>query len=160
MPGMSGQPAGCAMVVVSITLRHGGQVMLQNKIVIRYQDGTLLKGRTDDFLPVNPSFHVSLIGSSPEDPPYEIKFPGVKAVFFVKNFEGNREHRDTYEFSPGELLDGRRIVVFFKDGEMLTGTTQGYDPGRPGFFVVPADIHSNNERIFVVSDATQRISFA
>jgi len=39
------------------------------------------------------------------------------------------------------------------------GTTQGYDSSRPGFFVVPADGESNNERIFVVRGATQQVSF-
>jgi hypothetical protein len=54
---------------------------------------------------------------------------------------------------------GRRIKVAFKDGEVLVGTTQGYQPGRPGFFLVPADPSSNIERCYVLSAATQEISF-
>jgi hypothetical protein len=44
---------------------------------------------------------------------------------------------------------GRKIGVVFKDGEVLVGTTQGYDRSRPGFFVVPADAESNDERVYV-----------
>jgi hypothetical protein len=47
----------------------------------------------------------------------------------------------------------------FNDGEMLLGTTTGYQPGRPGFFVVPADADSNSERCYVISAATQSVSF-
>lgn len=47
--------------------------------------------------------------------------------------------------------------VLFKDGETILGTTQGYQSGRPGFFVVPPDPESNNERCFVISRATQEI---
>ncbi len=36
----------------------------------------------------------------------------------------------------------------------MVGTTQGYQPGRVGFFVAPADPHSNTERCFVIAAAT------
>jgi hypothetical protein len=61
-------------------------------------------------------------------------------------------------FDPGSLRR-RKIRVVFADGETLVGTTQGYQPGRPGFFVVPADSGSNNDRCFVVSAATKEVSF-
>ena len=40
----------------------------------------------------------------------------------------------------------------------MVGTTQGYNPGRPGFFLIPADPQSNNERCFVVTGATQEVA--
>ena len=40
----------------------------------------------------------------------------------------------------------------------MLGMTQGYLPGRPGFFVVPVDKNSNNLRCFVVVSATQEIA--
>jgi len=39
------------------------------------------------------------------------------------------------------------------------GATTGYQPGRPGFFLVPADAESNIERCYVVAAATQEIKF-
>jgi hypothetical protein len=54
---------------------------------------------------------------------------------------------------------GRKIRVRFKDGEVLVGTTQGYQPGRPGFFLVPADPGSNIERCYVISAATDEVTF-
>ena len=55
-------------------------------------------------------------------------------------------------------LGGKKMRVVFQDGEVLLGTTQGYQPGRPGFFLVPADPRSNNERCFVISSATREVT--
>jgi hypothetical protein len=83
----------------------------------------------------------------------------VKAIFFVKDFTGNREHKEAKEFAASKSAGGRKIQVVRKDGETLVGTTQGYDPKRTGFFLIPADPSSNNDRSFVVKSATQKISF-
>jgi len=61
--------------------------------------------------------------------------------------------------SPAHPPAGRRIRAAFKDGEVLVGTTTGYQSNRPGFFIVPADAGSNNERCYVVSAATKEIDF-
>ena len=37
------------------------------------------------------------------------------------------------------------------DGEVLVGSTLGYDPKRQGFFIFPADPKSNNVRVYIVS---------
>lgn len=134
--------------------------MIQNKIVVRYQDGKILKGHTSDFLPAKPTFHLTLTDSPPGPASViEVHVSGVKAIFFVKDFIGNSERNDVKDFLDGRSGGGRKIMVKFKDGEKLVGTTQGYDPRRPGFFVVPADAYSNNDRCFVVAEATQSVSF-
>jgi hypothetical protein len=133
--------------------------MIQNKIVVRYEDGKILKGQTSDFLPAKSTFHISLMDAPPGKSPVEVQVSGVKAIFFVKDFAGMRDHKDAQDFSSGKSVVGRKLKVVFKDGETLVGTTQGYDPKRPGFFVVPADTDSNNDRCFVVSSAVQNVSF-
>jgi hypothetical protein len=52
---------------------------------------------------------------------------------------------------------GRKIQVRFLDGETIVGYTMGYSPDRTGFFLVPADSKGNNERIFVVKSATEKV---
>jgi hypothetical protein len=133
--------------------------MIQNQIVVRYQDGKIIKGHTSDFLPAKPTFHLSIFDAPPGNAPVEVRVSGVKAIFFVKDFAGNSEHKDVQEFSAVKSAGGRKITVLFKDGETMTGTTQGYDPKRPGFFIVPADADSNNDRCFVVAGATEKVSF-
>jgi len=45
-----------------------------------------------------------------------------------------------------------KVKVEFADGEVIRGTSFGYSRNRKGFFVVPIDPKSNNERIYVVAD--------
>jgi hypothetical protein len=49
--------------------------------------------------------------------------------------------------------------VNFSDGEIVIGYTLGYSPERQGFYMTPADLQGNNERIFVVKSATAKIEF-
>jgi hypothetical protein len=49
--------------------------------------------------------------------------------------------------------------VKFSDGESIIGYTLGYSPDRQGFFMTPADVKSNNQRIFVVKSASEKIEF-
>ena len=128
-----------------------------NKVVARFADGRLLKGMTADFFPNKDLFHVSDAFAEPGAEPVEVRAQDLKALFFVKDFAGNPGYQEAKEFVRPPV--GRAIRVVFKDGEVLVGTTQGYQPGRPGFFLEPADPDSNNERCFVVSAATQEISF-
>jgi hypothetical protein len=41
----------------------------------------------------------------------------------------------------------------------MLGTTQGYEPNRPGFFLIPVDSQANVQRCFIVSAATQKVAF-
>jgi len=133
--------------------------MIQNKIVVRYLDGRLLKGYTGDFLPTKPVFHLAPFDALPTEKPVQVQVSELKAVFFVKSLTGNRDYNEKLEFTPGKPVVGRKIRVVFKDGEILVGTTQGYDPSRIGFFLIPVDPQSNNERCFVVGRATVNVSF-
>ena len=133
--------------------------MAQNKVVVRYQNGETLKGQTIDFMPTKTMFHLSLMDAPPNTPPLQVQIAGVKAIFFVKDFAGNHKREEVLEFSLKKPVIGRKIKVTFNDGETLIGTTQGYDPTRPGFFIIPADPDSNNDRCFVVTSATKQVSF-
>lgn len=133
--------------------------MLQNKIVVRYHDGRVVKGYTGDFLPTKPVFHLTPSGAPAGEKALAVQLADLKAVFFVRDLAGNAEHKENLEFQPGKPVIGRKIKVTFKDGETLVGTTQGYDPSRAGFFLVPADPASNNERCFVVSRSAAKVTF-
>jgi hypothetical protein len=132
---------------------------MQNKIVVRYNDGRLMKGITSDFMPNRDLFHLVPVEASPGVKPVDVPVRELKAVFFVKDYTGNSEYQERKEFEPAKPVPGRKIKVVFKDSEVILGTTQGYQPGRPGFFIIPADPRSNNERLYVVSAATQEVSF-
>lgn len=130
--------------------------MVGNRVVARYRDGRMVKGVTTDFGPAREFFHVAPEGGGA---PVTVRHADLKAVFFVRDFSGDPGHRKQNEFDPGKLAIGRKLRVLFEDGELLVGTTQGYQPGRPGFFLVPADPAGNAERCYVVAAATREVGF-
>jgi len=91
----------------------------------------------------------------------EVNLDDIKAVFFVKDFQGNKEYQKVRTFngyssgSPSQ----RKIVVIFKDGENFYGTTHSYSPERNGFFVYPIDQQDNNDRVFVPRSALEKVDF-
>lgn len=132
---------------------------MQNKIVVRYTDGRLMKGITGDFMPNRELFHLVPADAPAGAMPVDISVRDLKAVFFVKDYAGDPGYQEMKEFEPSRPVPGRKLKVVFKDREVILGTTQGYQPGRPGFFLIPADPRSNNDRCFVFAAATQEVSF-
>jgi len=128
-----------------------------NKVALRYKDGRVVKGTTQDFLPGKPIFHIHTVGRDQAD---EVKAEDLKAVFFVKDFKGRPDYHEKREFpEKPQAGKGRKIAVKFNDGELLTGYTLGYDPKRPGFFVMPTDEMCNNERVYVLRSAVRDVGF-
>lgn len=133
--------------------------MIQNKIVVRYQDGRVSKGFTNNFMPNKDTFHLVPLDAPPGSKPLDVSVKELKAIFFVKDFEGDRHYNEQKTFDASHPVVGKKIQVIFRDGEKLVGTTQGYQAGRPGFFVFPADKKSNIDRFFVIAAATRSVSF-
>ena len=129
-----------------------------NRVVARFRDGRLVKGSTSDFVPAKEFFHVAPAGAPVGSKPTTVQVKDLKALFFVKDFEGRADHKPTNEFEGDKAPPGRRIKVVFSDGEVIVGTTQGYQPGRPGFFMVPADQAANIERCYVVAASTSDVT--
>lgn len=127
--------------------------MVHNKIVAHFNDGKLLKGITHNFAPARNTFHIRLHDTNQL---VEVDVTELKGVFFVKDFAGNSEYNDRNDVERHGY--GRRIEVRFKDTETIVGYTYAYSPERTGFFIAPADPDSNNERIFVVRDATVAVN--
>jgi hypothetical protein len=126
------------------------------KVVVHFADGKVLKGNTSDFFPNKTFFHLEPEGGGPV---VEVQLPELKAVFWVKDFGGDPTHDEPKVFPPGPVVGGRKAEVTFKDGEVLIGTTLGYDPKRPGFNITTTDPQSNNLRMFVISSAVRSFRF-
>jgi len=110
------------------------------KIVIRFADGRIDKGYTQDFSPNRPLFHVfKKLPSSESSKIQEIRVSELKAIFFVKSFAGNPNYKEGKSFVEGDVAQGRKAEVVFLDGEILQGSVLGYDPKVSGFFLFPSD---------------------
>jgi hypothetical protein len=121
------------------------------RVVVRYLDGRVLKGYAD-FDPEQSRFRFV-----PHDEPgaegVEIAVTDLKALFFVRTFDGDREHTESKDLYQSRPSDTRKVSVRFQDGEELVGYTRQLDRHRAGLFFVPLDPRSNNLRVFAVFDA-------
>jgi hypothetical protein len=138
------------------TLATGAIVDLHNLVVARYLDGRVIKGVTHDFSATRPMLHIELDGAKQV---VEVRLRQLKALFFVKSFDGTPERDDVRGFiaGPAEQTHGRKIAVRFRDGEFLCGYTMSWTPDREGFFLFPADASSNNARVWVVVASTLEV---
>ncbi len=133
--------------------------MEPSKIVVRYLSGKVIKGHTQNFFPNKPSFHLSPLEGENIKGPIEIPLDQLKAIFFVRDFIGDKAFQERKQPAPGEKPQGRLIEVTCKDGEVLVGTTSGYDPKRTGFFLFPVDKQANNTKAFILTSAVGSTRF-
>jgi len=128
-----------------------------NKVVVAFLDGRRLKGYVYDFSALKDSFNVLPADKPLQEHGVKVLMQDLKAVFFVKEFWGNAQYHD--QPIVDEHIHGRKIEVAFRDGEKILGKTEGYNPQKLGFFMVPGDPASNNIRIFVVNRNAQQVRF-
>jgi hypothetical protein len=123
----------------------------ENRVVARFQDGLTLRGTTIDFSPARRTFRLTDSGAT-----YEIDLTRLKGLFFVRDFDGNAAYHEKKGFF-ARPNHGKKVMVEFKDGEVLFGYTLSYTSQGIGFFVFPGDPECNNEKVFVVHDATRNV---
>ena len=128
----------------------------ENRVVVHYLGGKLAKGYAFDFNQDKDMFHLSTDRTKTDM--IEVSHSDIKAVFFVKTFEGNPEYRCP-EMGKDDLkcLSGVKLFVEFKDGESMYACTWGYSPARKGFFIFPIDREDNNNKIYVIKSSTTSI---
>jgi hypothetical protein len=128
-----------------------------HKVVVRYADGKILKGYSQDFNASREHFTLTSAPSATGDDAVIVPLVNLKAVFFVRDFAGNPNYVECNGITePGR---GRRIEVTLSDEEVLIGTTLNYRSGGQGFFVMPIDPLANNIKVFVVAQAVRQIRF-
>lgn len=128
---------------------------MSNQVVARYRDGRLVKGTSLDLDPAKPTCHIRPTGGKVT----EVKLDDLKALYFVKSLDGNAEHDEALTFEPNDRRSSgsTKVEIRFQDGERLVGFTNRFPPNRSHYFVVPADLKSNNIRILVNAQAVKTV---
>ena len=135
------------------------------KVVARLRDGNLLRGflantRMADFEDI-------LRGDAPSIPEeigvcaaeskemVSVPLDSLKALFFVRSFEGRREYKEVKFFDSNPPIRGLWVRVQFYDNEYLEGIVKNslHYLVNPGFFLKPPDPQSNNEILYVVKNS-------
>jgi hypothetical protein len=127
------------------------------KIVVRYVEGQVLKGYTQDFSAARAQFSLWPSLASPPNERVIVPLARLKGVFFVRDFAGNPGYIERSETEQSQ--HGRRIEVTLVDHEVIAGRTLTYRPDGHGFFVMPADPLANNIRVFIVASAVRQVRF-
>ena len=124
-----------------------------NKVVAKFIDGRVIKGQTSDFYKSRPIFHVVPQG---EKKAVNVEMPELKALFFVKTFEGRKHQIRKLKHVPYQVY-GRKAKICFEDGEEIEGFVQAFNPDEKVFLLVPDNPTSNNLRIFCNREAVAKI---
>ena len=123
------------------------------RVIVRFADGSILRGY---FAPEDSeslrddssgTFGVRRVDGEVE----HVQLDSIKAVFFVKTFEGSRQYSEFKVFTNQPNGRGVWIRVHFHDGEIMEGiASNSLDTyTRPVFSLTPPDPRSNNESVLV-----------
>jgi hypothetical protein len=128
---------------------------MENKVVVHMKDGEIHKGVTHDFDPAIETFH--LLPAEGGGIPIRLGLEEMKALFYVKDYIGNRDFIARRRFEEAHE-EKQKAIAHFDDGEEIWGVLgEGADEEGAGFFFYPADERDNNIRIFVVRSALQEL---
>ena len=140
--------------------------MENNRVVIRVLDGRTVKGYLKEFSETSETVTMKEYESGKT---VTIPVSSLKAIFFVKSFEGKPDYREKKRYST-KSRKGKRVYVKFKDSETLLGYLEGDIPWEKGFFIssrsdekkgffmIPADEESNNIKIFVIASSVSDVT--
>ena len=133
--------------------------MLKKKAVLKYQNGEIIKGWIEELKPERESFILFPLIDYSEEERMEVIFSSLKAVFFVKDFIGDKEYKKVRTFDVDLKItpSQRKLIINFLDGEHLYGTSHSYGRYKVGFFMYPVDPKDNSERIFIVHSAVKSV---
>ena len=136
------------------------------KAVLRFNNGTTLKGYIRDFNPIHDKVNLeeAKTGST-----LSVKVDELKAIFFIKSFEGDSSHKEKKLYGTSKTK-GHRLYIKFNDGESLVGFLEGdvpwergfflskHDKDLKGFFILPVDLDSNNLKVFVIASSVKDVT--
>ena len=127
-----------------------------HQVVAHLLDGRLIKGLAENIVPDRPLCHIL----TRERGMVAIHLTDLKALFIVKDFEGNAKYVDRQVIGKADprAAGAQRLEIMFRDGERLLAMAPTYEETRPFFFATPADPQSNNIRILVNRAAVRSVT--
>lgn len=127
---------------------------MQNRVVARALDGTMVKGTCLAVDPARPTCQIRTATV-----PVDIPLAQLKALFFVRDLVGNARREDSQVLDPDDprLAGANLVEILFQDGERLMGLAEEFPPDLPFWYVTPLDAGSNNLRILVNQAAVRDV---
>ena len=133
------------------------------KVILRFVNGKMLKGFIRD---LKLSQDILFIRDESSNQ-LKVRLKELKAIFFVRRFEGDRTYQEKKSFDDAPP-NSTRVFVKFKDGENMMGYLMGEIPWERGFFlesmkekgfyVFPVDEGSNNIKTLVITSSVKDVA--
>lgn len=127
----------------------------RHKLVIQYADGRIVKGNTYKLDPATRGFYLISLNPLPGELEVYINFADLKAVFYVKDFEGGKNVKEILE---EYVPEGHEVTVEFADGEVIKGFAFDYNEDSPRFVMDIPDAKDNNYAVLVERANTRKIT--
>lgn len=128
------------------------------RVIAHFKNGLLLKGYTQNFRPPIRTFVI--VSEHDADDISEISMTDLKALFFVKTFEGENGYieKNKFEVVDTSSLKGLKVKIVFSDGEIIRGMTPNYRNIFTGFYIKPLDPKCNNNFVYILADSPRNIA--
>ncbi|MGH9462515.1 MAG: DUF6982 domain-containing protein [Vicinamibacteria bacterium] len=122
------------------------------KIIARTKNGKCFKGYLRDGRFLTRGILRMTTVDSQELP---VDLNQLKGVFFVRDFEGNKNHLENKILLADPERPGLRVRLRFEDNETMEGVVENHLEllQAAGFFFWPADTEANNDLIFVMKSS-------
>jgi hypothetical protein len=141
-----------------------GREALGVKIVAHLRGGKLVKGYTNTIPATDPK---KLLQLESLELPAELEVTSeagnvtlverdaLKALFFVRSFEGKNSYDEIKFFAAHPPIEGLWVRVKFTDGEVTEGVVRNSvrHLTDPGFLLKPPDPNCNNQAVYVIKQS-------
>lgn len=121
----------------------------RQRLVVRFKDGRSMNGMCFALNLKDEGFHLDRVDENGVaiGQTVQIRFEDIKAVFYVKSFDGKFDKSIRYrDWTP----EGSELIVQFADGETVQGySLHSFTGNERRFHLIPKDPNSNNISIVV-----------
>ena len=125
------------------------------KVIIRTRDGKVISGFAN---PDHIKKTLKILNQQGKEETFSVD--KLKAVFFVKDFQGNSEYDEIKFLNKQSVSSMIWVRVEFFDGEVLEGKILNNMEliSSPGFYLSPSDQDTNNKRVYVVKSSLKNFT--
>jgi hypothetical protein len=131
------------------------------RVIIRYANGSILRGylNEEEIQDLKTSSTDQLAIQNVAGNREMVEVSGLKAIFFVKSFEGSQDYSEFKVFTHQPSGVGVWVRVHFHDGEVMEGIAPN-ELGTfadPVFSLTPPDPQSNNETVILSKNCLENM---
>jgi hypothetical protein len=129
------------------------------RVIVHFLTGEEITGNLMFFNINQPIFPLEVDKEAGKSETQKVGLDSVKAIYFLKKEELSKTslRKETIEQSKYAGTVTFKLMVEFKDGELLHGTTLKYSPNDKGFFLIPLNPSDKSERVYVNAEAVKNV---